>query len=89
MQRRTVIYRGTVQGVGFRWRACRAVEGLDVTGYVRNRADGTVELVAEAPAASLRAALERIDAALGAYIRDRAETVAPATGEFDGFTIRR
>lgn len=35
---------GRVQGVGFRYRACRAARLLDLTGYVRNLDDGSVEL---------------------------------------------
>jgi acylphosphatase len=42
-----VIVSGRVQGVYYRG-ACRAVaRELGVTGWVRNRSDGTVEVVAE------------------------------------------
>lgn len=41
-----VHYRGTVQGVGFRMVARRLAQHHAVTGYVRNLADGRVELVA-------------------------------------------
>jgi acylphosphatase len=44
--RRYVIV-GQVQGVGFRWFAHRAATREGVTGYVRNRADGTVEAYVE------------------------------------------
>ena len=35
---------GRVQGVGFRWFACAAAARLDLTGWVRNREDGDVEM---------------------------------------------
>ena len=47
-----VIASGRVQGVGYREFARRAADTHGVAGFVRNRADGTVEarLVAAAPA---------------------------------------
>ena len=42
MIRRHIIFRGSVQGVGFRWRACHAAELYGCTGWVRNEYDGSV-----------------------------------------------
>lgn len=37
---------GRVQGVGFRWWTARTARRLSLAGSVRNREDGTVEVVA-------------------------------------------
>ncbi len=47
---RRFVVSGEVQGVGYRFFACRMAETLDVKGYVRNLADGSVEVYAAAPA---------------------------------------
>jgi acylphosphatase len=36
---------GTVQGVGYRYWTERTATGLDLTGWVRNRRDGSVEVL--------------------------------------------
>ena len=52
MVTRQVRVSGHVQGVGYRDALCAAAQRLDVTGWVRNRADGTVEgLLQGSPAA--------------------------------------
>jgi acylphosphatase len=38
---------GYVQGVGFRWFTLRLAQQYGLTGWVRNRPDGSVELEAE------------------------------------------
>ena len=43
MVRCRVIVYGRVQGVGFRFAVARAAETRAVSGWVRNRGDGTLE----------------------------------------------
>ena len=43
------LVRGRVQGVGFRYFAQRAAAELGLAGYVRNLADGRVEVYAAGP----------------------------------------
>ncbi len=42
--RKTFHFRGAVQGVGFRYRACYAAREAGVTGWVRNEFDGSVRM---------------------------------------------
>jgi acylphosphatase len=51
--RRRAVVQGTVQGVGFRFSCAREAERLGVRGWVRNRADGTVEAVVEGEPAAV------------------------------------
>jgi len=43
---RRYLVRGRVQGVGFRWFVEREAHLLGIAGWVRNNADGTVEVLA-------------------------------------------
>ena len=87
LMRRHVYYSGDVQGVGFRYTARSLARGLAVTGFVRNLADGRVELVAEGADAEVRAFLEDIDEGLRGCIRTAQAVDEAPTGEFEGFGI--
>jgi acylphosphatase len=54
--------RGRVQGVGFRWFVVEMAKELRLAGWVRNKADGNVELAA----AGASDALARLEAAVSA-----------------------
>jgi acylphosphatase len=58
---RQVFYEGHVQGVGFRWTVKSIARGFDVTGWVKNLADGRVELHAAGEDAEVKAFLREID----------------------------
>ena len=52
--RRHYIFRGNVQGVGFRYRAYHLAASLGLTGWVKNSWDGSVELEVQGDLPSIR-----------------------------------
>ncbi len=57
LQHYHLLVEGRVQGVGFRAATQRTAEHLKVTGWVRNLADGRVEIRAEGPVEALESLL--------------------------------
>jgi acylphosphatase len=86
-QSRRVLYSGRVQGVGFRYTARQIAQRFTVTGFVRNLADGRVELVAEGLPAELDQFLGEIASAMEGYIDDAQVQSGPATGKNTSFEI--
>ncbi len=84
-QRREVHYSGRVQGVGFRYTACRIALQFAVTGYVKNLPDGRVELVVEGRPQEIEAMLQAVRAEMGRYIRDVCENTLPGHRRFFQF----
>jgi acylphosphatase len=89
-RRMSVLYSGRVQGVGFRYTAKTVAAGFELTGTVKNLADGRVELIAEGAPGELEAFRAAIhDAGLAGFIRDEQVVWADAKNEFRGFEIVR
>jgi acylphosphatase len=84
---RRLTIRGRVQGVGYRWSMTREAERLGVSGWVRNRLDGSVEAVVAGHAEGVEALIIWAQrgpagaAVIAVYIEE-------ATGVFDGFEQR-
>ncbi|MGV3773165.1 MAG: acylphosphatase [Verrucomicrobiales bacterium] len=83
-----IFYSGRVQGVGFRYTTKNTALGYEVTGQVRNLADGRVELVAEGLKEELEAFQEAIrDSGLRRFIQQEQVQWEDAENKFRGFEI--
>lgn len=86
---RRYVIAGRVQGVGFRWFTHDAAAREGIHGWVRNLADGSVEVVVEGDAESV----DRVEAAVrrgpshARVERVEVEEHAPS-GRITGFEIR-
>jgi acylphosphatase len=84
-----LIIHGRVQGIFFRGSALERARELGLTGWVRNRLDGSVELVAEGDDAALAAMREWCaKGPRGAVVRNIDSVDEPETGEFSAFGVR-
>jgi acylphosphatase len=79
---------GRVQGVGYRaFVEMRAAE-LGLSGWVRNRRDGSVEAVVQGAPATIDDMLEQCRKGPPGSRVDRVEIIGEGVGAFDGFEVR-
>jgi acylphosphatase len=78
---------GRVQGVSFRHYTREEAQRLGVSGWVRNRRDGSVEAVISGPADAVEALIDWTrHGPRGARVTD--VQVSDLEGEYEGFEIR-
>ena len=65
--RRHIYFSGTVQGVGFRYRAMHAARSLGLTGWVRNLWDERVEMEVQGEFSAIERMIQEIE--MGSFIR--------------------
>jgi acylphosphatase len=80
---------GRVQGVNFRYYTQKEATAQRLTGWVANRFDGSVELVAEGEKTALQKLLAFLHRGPPSARVDRVQANwSEATGEFDRFRVR-
>ncbi len=83
------VVKGRVQGVGFRYFTKGKADELHLTGWVRNRPDGTVELFAKGDRSNLEQFMQSL---IAGPTGSRVEKVEPQWVEdhqdYQGFEIR-
>ena len=84
---RHIIFKGRVQGVGFRYTVHRVAGRYDLTGYVRNLPDGTVEALLQGTASGIQACMDDIREHFSGYIRDVKMTNQPVNPQYHDFRI--
>jgi acylphosphatase len=86
--RARVLISGRVQGVGFRFAAQKAAHRQRLSGWVRNRADGSVEAMVEGEGSDIQAFLTWCRRGpVGAAVTDVQVMREPYVGEFHAFRI--
>ena len=85
---RRFVVRGRVQGVGFRWFVEREAHLLGIAGWVRNNADGSVEVLAVGSRDQLSGLRSRLrQGPRAARVDDVQELEAKAVPELNTFRI--
>jgi acylphosphatase len=83
------IVHGRVQGVNFRYYTRLRAQELGLTGYVRNKWDGTVEVVAEGERGAVKKLLEFIKVGpRAARVRQVDSQWQDPTNQFNYFEVR-
>jgi acylphosphatase len=84
-----VVFGGRVQGVGFRATAVTLAQEFPVHGWVRNLADGRVEMLVEGERDQIDAFLGAVRKYWGDAIRNEETDWRPATGNYPSFKAVR
>jgi len=80
-------FEGHVQGVGFRAQTRGVARGYEVTGTVRNLADGRVHLYAEGEEAEVKSFRDAVESELEDYIRKTETSSDCGARQCEGFRI--
>lgn len=82
------VFKGKVQGVGFRWTVVDHAERLSLAGTVQNLSDGSVEVFAQGKKEDLEAFLNAIKGEPGnARIASVYSTFQKPSHSYEGFHI--
>src|ERR1700685_2333746 len=85
---RRFLVRGRVQGVGFRWFVEREAHILGIAGWVRNNADGSVEIHAQGTGDQLSALRSRLrEGPRAARVDNIEESAAQPAADLNLFRI--
>jgi acylphosphatase len=82
-----VVFKGRVQGVGFRYTAHRSACRLEVTGFVRNLGDGSVEMFVQGNPGDIDECLADIQDSFKGYIKETQINEAPEDPRYHSFVI--
>ncbi len=84
-----VFVEGTVQGVYYRYNTLKKADEYHLTGWVRNRSDGSVEIVCEGTEENINNMVQWCKGGPeGAHVTAVETTWEHYTGEFNVFEIR-
>ena len=88
MIRRHIVFYGSVQGVGFRYRARNAAEHFGCTGWVCNEWDGSVSMEIQGTEEQIDAVIMAIERGTFVHIENMDAKTVPIEESEYGFTVR-
>lgn len=83
-----IVYKGRVQGIGFRFTVERVALNFGIVGWVKNLANGNVEVVAQADEETMKNFLNTVRGYFMRYLEDEQISTSEATENFNDFQIR-
>ena len=84
---RHIIFSGQVQGVGFRFTAFNMANRHQLTGFVRNLPDGTVEMLIQGTSGAIDDCIRDIKEYFSGYIRETKIKEIPSNSQYKDFEI--
>ncbi len=87
VSRLKAFFSGHVQGVGFRYQTVAVAKGYEVSGWVRNLADGRVEMLAEGERSEVKALFDAVAEEMRSYIKSADYELSEGTRTCRGFRI--
>ncbi|MFZ0034986.1 MAG: acylphosphatase [Sedimentisphaerales bacterium] len=82
-----ITFVGQVQGVGFRFTAFNIANRHQLTGFVRNSPDGTVEMLAQGSAGAVDDCIRDIVEEFSIYIKEPKIEEIPPNPKYEEFKI--
>ncbi len=83
-----IIYKGRVQGVGFRYTATDLAIKKNIFGFVQNLPNGDVEVVAQGEEAHVDEFVDGINQVMDRYISDTVINIMDVSGQYKDFRIK-
>ena len=84
----SINYKGRVQGVGFRWNVKQIADNFPCSGYVKNLADGSVDLVLEGKRSDLSNCIKLIEQRMSGKWLNKSVDECPGKPHFEDFSIQ-
>ncbi len=82
-----VYFSGRVQGVGFRYTCVQQSRHHEVTGWVKNLENRSVEMIVEGKSSELEAYVQSVCASTHGSVADTQISHSTATGEFSAMSV--
>jgi len=82
-----IIFTGRVQGVGFRFTARRAASRRQLTGYVRNMPNGSVEMLAQGRSEDIDDCIQDLKEYFAGYLKETSIEEIPPDPKHTDFKI--